>query len=119
MITIYHNQRCSKSRQAMAMLEQISAQKNIPLKVVYYLETPLGKEQLEALRSELGIDLRAMVRDTEAEYAELQLTQADDQKLLQALVSHPKLLQRPVVSYQGRAVIARPPERLLDLLPTD
>jgi arsenate reductase len=115
MITIYHNPRCSKSRAALAIAQEFSVQERHPLEVVDYIETPLSMEQLTSLHRQLGIALREMVRDTEAEYEVLCLAQADDAALLQALVNHPKLLQRPIVTYEGKAVIGRPPERLNDL----
>jgi arsenate reductase len=116
MITIYHNPRCSKSREALAMVERFAAERGMPVELVDYQKTPLSREQLAALQRELGADLREMVRDNEPEYAELKLAQADDEALLQALAAHPRLLQRPIVSYRGRAMIGRPPERLASLL---
>lgn len=116
MLTIYHNPRCSKSREALALVQQFSAQHAQALQVVEYLNAPLNAEQLSALHRQLGGPLRSMVRDNEAEYASMGLAQAADAALLQALASCPKLLQRPIVSYGGRAVIGRPPELLHDFL---
>lgn len=116
MITIYHNSRCSKSRSALLLAEKFAMEKQLPLQVVDYLATPLSSEQIMALQRQLGIALRDMVRETEPQYAELGLAQADDAALLRALCDHPKLLQRPIVTYRGRAVIGRPPERLSELL---
>lgn len=116
MLTIYHNPRCSKSREALALVQQFSAEHEQPLQIVEYLSTPLDSAQLSALHQQLGGPLRSMVRDNEAEYASMQLMQADDDALLQALASCPKLLQRPIVSYRGKALIGRPPELLNDFL---
>lgn len=112
MIKIYHNPRCSKSREALAIVEQFAQRHRMPLEVVKYLETPPTKDQLAALQKQLGTPLSAMVRDNEEEYAAMGLSQADDATLLEALAGCPGLLQRPVVVYRDRAVIARPPELL-------
>jgi arsenate reductase len=116
MITIYHNPRCSKSREALAIAEKYSAENKVPLEVVEYLKTPLSSQQLVELQRQMQATLREMVRDGEAEYAVLDLAGADDASLLQALCDHPKLLQRPIVAYRGRAVIGRPPALVNDLL---
>lgn len=115
-ITIYHNPRCSKSREAHALVEQFAARKAIPLEVVEYLKNPPTREQLESLRKMLGVSLRDMIRRNEDEYDALKLDEADDTALLDALAAHPKLLQRPVVVYGGNAIVARPPELLEDFL---
>jgi arsenate reductase len=116
MLTIYHNPRCSKSREALALVQKFGTEHDLPLQVVAYLETPPTLEQLTVLQQQLGVPARAMVRDNEPEYGDLQLAQADDAALLQAVAAHPKLLQRPVVVYRGRALIGRPPELLEDWL---
>ncbi|GAC1520766.1 MAG: arsenate reductase (glutaredoxin) [Collimonas sp.] len=118
MITIYHNPRCSKSRETLALAEQYCSEHKIELAVIDYQKTPLTLAQLKTLHSQLGGPASAMVRDNEAEYAELGLARADDAALLQALAAHPKLLQRPVVTYRERAVIARPPGVFNELLDT-
>lgn len=119
MLTIYHNPRCSKSREALALVQQYGASHGLPLQVVDYLKTPPTLEQLAALQRQLRLPARAMVRDNEPEYDSLQLAQADDAILLRALAACPKLLQRPIVSYRGRALIGRPPALLADWLPVD
>lgn len=119
MITIYHNPRCSKSREALALAERFAAQNELPLAVVEYLKTPLTLAQLAALHRQLGCGVRDMVRSNEEEYAALDLAQGDDAALLRALAAHPKLLQRPIVVYRGRAAIGRPPELLNDFLRAD
>ena len=115
-ITIYHNPRCSKSREAFALVERFATDNDIPLEVVEYLKTPPARAQLETLWKTLGGDLREMMRSNEEEYAALGLDKADEDALLDALAAHPKLLQRPVVVYRGKAIIARPPELLQDFL---
>jgi arsenate reductase len=112
MITIYHNPRCSKSREALAIVEAFSQDKDLPLEVVDYQKTPLNLDQLRQVHRQLGGAVRDMVRTNEEEYAALNLAQAGDAELLAALASHPRLLQRPVVVYGDQALIARPPEQL-------
>jgi arsenate reductase len=119
MITIYHNPRCSKSREALAIAEKFSTKNRVQLEIVDYIKTPLSLNQLKELRQALGTALGEMVRDNEPEYRALDLAGADDASLLKALADHPRLLQRPIVTYRGSAVIGRPPERVNDLLRTD
>jgi arsenate reductase len=119
MITIYHNPRCSKSREALAMAEQFSHEQKLALAVIDYQKTPLTLAQLQDLHQILGGPVGAMLRDNEPEYAALGLAQTDDAALLAALAAHPKLLQRPIVVYRKRAVIARPPQLLNALFGTE
>lgn len=119
MITIYHNPRCSKSREALALVERFASAKKLDIEVVEYLKTPLTSEQLTGLQEMLGSGFRDMVRSNEEEYTALNLEQADDVGLLQAIAAHPKLLQRPIVVYDGRAMIGRPPETLNGWLKVD
>lgn len=98
------------------MVQQFAITQGLTLDVVDYQKTPLSPPQLSALRDQLGTPAREMVRDNEGEYQELNLAAADDAVLLAALADHPKLLQRPIVVYRGKAMIGRPPEKLADLL---
>lgn len=116
MITLYHNPRCSKSREALALVEQFAASKGLELDVVEYLKTPPTLAQLRTLLRQLGIDVRDMVRTNEEEYAALRLEQADETTLLEAIAAHPMLLQRPIAVFQGKAMVGRPPECLSQLL---
>jgi arsenate reductase len=116
MIKIYHNPRCSKSRAALARVEQFAQQQRIPVEVVDYLRQPPTVEQLAQLQRQLATEARVMVRDNEDAFAELQLDQADESELLAAIARHPLLLQRPIVVYRDRALIARPPELLEQFL---
>lgn len=113
-VTIYHNPRCSKSRQTLALLEE----KGIAPDVVLYLDTPLDVGQLKDLKQKLGLaNPREMMRTKEAEYKELGLAGVDDETaLLEAMASHPRLMERPVVVKDGKARIGRPPESVLDIL---
>ena len=114
-ITIFHNPRCSKSREALAITQRFAETHALTVDVVEYLKTPPSPEQLAALHRQLGGALRDMVRSNEDEYAHLGLADADDEALLQAVSSHPILLQRPIVQYREAAMIGRPPERLNEL----
>lgn len=111
--SVYFNPRCSKCRSARELLEA----RGEPATYLHYLETPPTRAELERLMSQLGITSpRAMMRTGESVYAELGLTDADDARLLDAIVAHPILLERPIVVRGERAVIARPPERALELI---
>lgn len=114
-LTLYHNPRCSKSRGALELLEARGLTPN----VVRYLETPLNAGQIKALLGKLGISARQLLRTGEDEYKMLQL--ADDSlseaQLIAAIAEHPKLMERPILEADDKAVIGRPPENILELLP--
>jgi len=114
MFTIYHNPRCSKSRAALNLLQEAGAD----IHVIPYLQRTPDLQQLQGLLKLLGCGARDMLRDGETLYRELQLDreELDDTQLLQALAEHPQLLQRPIVVRAERAIIARPPERVNELL---
>ncbi|MFJ7567497.1 ArsC/Spx/MgsR family protein [Herminiimonas sp. NPDC097707] len=120
MLIIYHNPRCSKSRGALEQVRQFAAQHQLDLEIVDYQKTPLNLMQLTELHQLLQVDatcsVRDMVRDNETLFDTLSLQQADDGSLLQALAAHPQLLQRPIVRFNNRALIARPPELLDNFL---
>jgi len=112
-LTIYHNPRCSKSRQTLALLTEQGLQPNI----VEYLKSPPSTETLTTLLKQLDISPRQLLRKGEAVYKELKLANLEltDQQLIQAMSEHPKLIERPIVIYQGRAKLGRPPEAVLTL----
>ncbi len=112
MLTIYHNPRCSKSREALALTEQFAQARGLALTIVDYQKTPLTAAQLDELQRMLACPLREMVRSNEEAYAILDLAHADDAALLAALAGHPRLLQRPIVTWKDRALVARPPQQL-------
>ncbi|WP_237058973.1 arsenate reductase (glutaredoxin) [Microbulbifer sediminum] len=114
MWTIYHNPRCSKSRQTLQLLQE----KGVEPQVVLYLETPPDATTLETLLQKLGIGARELLRTGEDAYKELGLKDKSlpDEKLVAAMVEHPKLIQRPIVVKGDRAVLGRPPENVLELL---
>ena len=112
-VTIWTNPRCSKSRGAEALL----AERGVTPQRVRYLDTPPSRAELERVLALLGTeDPRALTRTGEPLYVELGLAEADRDALLDALAAHPQLIERPVVLRGDRAVVARPPERLLELL---
>ncbi len=112
--TLWHNSRCSKSR---AALERLRAA-GVALDVIDYLQQPPGRTQLLDWQQRSGEPLQAFVRLDDAAALGLALdAQTDDATLLDALLAHPQLLQRPVVSDGQRVMIARPPEKLADWLP--
>lgn|SRR5690554_6011219 len=110
---IYHYARCSKSRQALSILED----KNIQHEVRYYLEQPLSEKEVRALHKKLNVSITEMVRTKDAAYKDLFAGEPPtEDELIQAIVEHPVLLQRPIVEVEAKAIIARPPERLLEVL---
>lgn len=111
---LFHNPRCSKSRAALDLLTS----RGITPRVVRYLDTPLDADALRQLLQRLGIAPRALLRTSEAIHATLRLddmTLADD-VIIDAMVAHPALIERPILVRGERAVIGRPTERLLTLL---
>ena len=115
-VTLFHNARCSKSRSALALLQQ----RGVDPHVIEYLKTPPTKAELRALIGKLGIRPEALVRRGEAIYREQfsGKTLSDDQ-WLDALASNPILIERPIAVRGNRAVVGRPPERVLELLDED
>ncbi|HEY6599872.1 MAG TPA: arsenate reductase (glutaredoxin) [Pseudomonadales bacterium] len=113
-VTIYHNPRCSKSRQALALLTE----RGISPTVVHYLDTPPSAATLTRLLGLLGLHPRELMRVDEAPFAELRLDNPalTDAELIGAMVRHPVLIQRPIVEANGRAAIGRPPENVLQIL---
>lgn len=111
---LFHNPRCSKSRSALELLRE----RGIEPDIVAYLDAPPSVEQLRDLLSLLGISARELLRTGEDDYAALGLanTALSEQTLLEAMASHPRLIERPIFIHRGRAVIGRPPERVLELL---
>ncbi|MCG9781113.1 arsenate reductase (glutaredoxin) [Vibrio brasiliensis] len=112
-VVIYHNPRCSKSRQTLALLEE----RDIQPEIIKYLDTPPSIEELKQLMSQLELtDVRAMMRTKEDIYKELDLKSADDETLFKAMVENPKLIERPIVVANGKAKHGRPPEQVLEIL---
>lgn len=112
--TIYHNPHCSKSRATLHLLRD----RGIEPSVVLYLDHPLTSNELRALINLLHIKPRDLLRTSESEYKMLNLDDPslNDEAVLQAMVMHPKLIERPIVATDTRAVIGRPPENVLELI---
>ncbi len=113
-VTLYHNPRCSKSRQALELLQR----NGVEAQIVEYLKTPPDAQQLERILTLLGLQPRELMRHNEAEYRDNNL---DDpalsrEQLVQAMVDHPRLIQRPIVLRGDRAALGRPPEQVLEIL---
>ena len=113
-VRFYHNPRCSKSRQALALMEE----RDVDLQLVRYLETPLTVAELKKLAATLNCAPRDFMRRSEAIYKELDLDRegVSDAELYKAIVAHPVLLERPIAIHGKRAAIGRPPENILDVL---
>ena len=111
--TIYHNPRCSKSHQALELLERQGAD----IDIIRYLDTPPDAATLVELLERLGLSARELMRKGEDPYKELNLANPElsEAQLVQAMVDYPKLIERPIVIREGKAVIGRPPERVLEL----
>jgi len=114
-MTLYHNPRCSKSRSALQLLET----RGLTPTIVRYLETPLSALQLQALLTNLSLSPRQLLRTGEEEYKTLGLSdlKLTDEQLIAAMVSQPKLIERPILVVGDKAVIGRPPENILEILP--
>lgn len=114
MWTIYHNPRCSKSRQTLQLLQD----NQIEPEVVLYLETPPDSAALKALLTKLGISARELLRKGEDDYKSLNLKDPSltDEQLIEAMATHPKLIERPIVVKGDQAVLGRPPENVLELI---
>lgn len=113
-IEIYHNPRCSKSRQTLQLLQE----RGVEPQVIEYLKTPPDKAALNRILDMLGLAPRQLIRTKEAEYKEQGL---DDptltrEQLIDAMIATPKLIERPIVIKNGKAAIGRPPEKILEIL---
>jgi arsenate reductase len=113
-VTIYHNPRCSKSRQTLQILHD----RGIEPEIVEYLKSPPDRPTLEKLLKLLKMEPRDLMRKTEPEYKDAGL---DDEalsrdQLIAAMLDHPVLIERPIVLIDGKAALGRPPERILDIL---
>ena len=115
MVTIYHNPRCSKSREALALITA----RGISPTVIPYLDTPPDAATLKSLLKALGLSARELLRTQEEEYLTLGLDSLErsEAEIIAAMAAHPRLMERPIVVVGDRAVIGRPPENVLGLLP--
>lgn len=114
-VTIYHNPRCSKSRQTLQLLTD----KGYAPTIIEYLNHPPSVAQLKKILKLLGMKPRELMRKKEADYTAHNLNDESlsDQDLIKAMIDHPKLIERPIVVVNETAVIGRPPENVLEILP--
>ncbi|MSO72906.1 MAG: arsenate reductase (glutaredoxin) [Rhodospirillaceae bacterium] len=110
--TIYHNPRCRKSRETLALLEKRGAKPRI----IEYLKTPPSASDLKALARMLGLSVRELVRKTEAVDAGIDPVEMDEDALISAMLRNPIVIERPIVVNNGKAAIGRPPENVLKIL---
>ncbi|MEJ8568987.1 arsenate reductase (glutaredoxin) [Wenzhouxiangellaceae bacterium CH-27] len=113
-VRMLHNPRCSKSRATLALLQDRGIEPDLSL----YLETPPTREELQTILQQLGMKPIELVRKGEAEFRELGLGEpgVSDDRILDAMIEHPRLIERPIVLANGKASIGRPPESVLDIL---
>lgn len=111
-ITIIHNPRCSKSRDALKIIEE----KGHKAKIIHYLDGELTKEILEEVLHLLDIPAQEILRTKEDEFKELKIDLSNQNEVIYAILKHPKILERPIIIHNNKAVIGRPPERVLEIL---
>jgi arsenate reductase len=113
-VRIYHNPRCSKSRATLALLQQ----RGLDPVVIDYLATPPSAAELTQMLGQLGCSARQLLRTSETEYTQLGLDQGEwtDEQIVDAMVAHPKLIERPIVVVGGKAALGRPPEAVLAII---
>ena len=113
-VSIYHNPRCSKSRETLKLLEE----KGVQPEIVKYLDTPPDHATLERILDMLGLEPRDLMRKKEKEYKELGLKDPEltREQLIDAMVAHPRLIERPIVIKEGKAALGRPPESVLEII---
>ena len=111
---IYHNPRCSKSRETLQLLEERECDPHI----IEYLDEPPAAEDLQRIISMLGVSARDLLRTTEQVYKDADLgdDSLSDEEIIEAICEYPALLQRPIVIYGDRAVIGRPPSKVFDII---
>lgn len=111
---IYHNPRCSKSRQTLALMQENGVEPDM----VLYLDQPPSAKELATVIKKLGIPVRGLMRKGETEFKDYHLsdTTLTDAELIQVMCDHPKLIERPIVISGDRAILGRPPENVLAIL---
>ncbi len=113
MIKVFHNNRCTKSREALKYLED----KGLEYEVIYYMDDPLNYDELSAILEMMDVDAIELVRTNEAEWKEnFADKELDDDELIFAMIEFPKLMQRPIVVNGEKAVVARPTEKIDEVL---
>jgi len=111
-VQIWHNARCGKSRQALALLEE----NNIDAEVIKYLDKDITFDEMQEIVKKLGFHAKELLRDGEDDYKKLGLKGVEDEAvIIQAMVDYPKLIQRAIVIKGDKAMLGRPPEKVLEL----
>ncbi len=113
-VEIFHNPRCSKSRQTLQLLKD----NGVEPEIVEYLKTPPNRDTLEQVLDMLGMEPRDLMRKKESEYKENNLADPSltRNQLIDAMIAHPKLIERPIVIKNGKAALGRPPEQVLEII---
>jgi len=111
-VTIYHNPRCSKSRQTLELIRE----KGVEPEIVEYLETPPSAAELKDILSKLGMSAAEIVRSKEAKEEGIDVSALDNDALIEALAAHPRAIERPIVVKDAKAVMGRPPQNVINLL---
>jgi arsenate reductase len=111
-VRIYHNPRCGTSRKTLALLRE----KGIEPEIVEYLKTPYTVADLKDLLTQLGVPARALIRKKEAAAAGIDPASLSQEALIAAMAAHPIIVERPIVVADGKAVLGRPPEKVLEVL---
>lgn len=111
-LTIYHNPRCSKSRETLALLEE----RGLAPRIIEYLKTPPSAPELKRIVKALGVPAQAIVRKKEAADANIDPASLSEAALIAAMTEHPQIIERPIVVNGEQAAVGRPPERVLDIL---
>ena len=111
-VTIYHNPRCSKSRQTLELIRE----KGVEPQIVEYLETPPSAAELKNILSKLGMSAAEIVRTKEAKEEGINVSALDNDALIEALAAHPRAIERPIVVKGAKAVMGRPPQNVINLI---
>lgn len=111
-VTIYHNPRCSKSRQTLALIEE----NGISPEIVEYLDTPPSQARLKEIVAALGVAPQEIIRKKEAKEEGVDVSGLSDAALIKAMVEHPRIIERPIVVSGQKATMGRPPENVLTIL---
>ncbi|RLJ18494.1 arsenate reductase (glutaredoxin) [bacterium endosymbiont of Escarpia laminata] len=113
-VEIFHNPRCSKSRQTLQLLKD----NGVEPEIVEYLKTPPDRDTLKQVLDMLGMEPRDLMRKKESEYKENNLADPSltRDQLIDAMIAHPKLIERPIVITNGKAALGRPPEKVLEII---
>jgi len=111
-VIIYHNPRCSKSRLALEIIRN----KKIEPRVIEYLKTGFSKEVIKNIINKLNLDIMTIIRPKDAKKIGLELNSMSEKELIEAIIDQPSLIERPIIIKGKKAIIARPPEKVLEII---